>query len=43
MRMVIWYQLAAAQEDATGQYNLGVMYENSLGVVQDYLTVMRKH
>ena len=32
-----WYALAAEQGDASAQYNLGVMYYNGQGVIQDYL------
>jgi hypothetical protein len=31
------YGLVAAQGDARGQTNLGLMYENGQGVVQDYV------
>ena len=30
-----WYRLAAEQGNAYGQFNLGVMYANGQGVVQD--------
>jgi TPR repeat protein len=29
-----WYSKAAAQNDATAQNNLGVLYENGQGVIQ---------
>ena len=32
---VRWYRLAAEQEHAGGQYNLGWMYQNGRGVPQD--------
>ena len=31
-----WYQLAADQKHARAQYNLGVMYENGMGVAQSH-------
>jgi len=31
-----WFQKAAEQGYADGQYNLGVMYANGQGVTQDY-------
>ena len=34
---VRWYRLAAAQGDATAQFNLGVRYAEGRGVVQDYV------
>ena len=33
---VKWHRLAAEQGHASAQYNLGVMYDNGDGVVQDY-------
>ena len=33
--------MAAEQGDASGQYNLGVMYDTGLGVPQDYAEVIR--
>ena len=38
---VYWYQLAAEQEHAKAQYNLGVMYDNGNGVPQDYEEAVR--
>ena len=32
-----WYTLAAKQGDASAQYNLGLMYDNGTGVLQDYV------
>ena len=34
---VKWYRKAAEQNDATAQYNLGLMYANGRGVPQDYV------
>jgi TPR repeat protein len=34
---VKWYKLAAAQENAAAQYNLGLMYYKGRGVAQDYI------
>jgi uncharacterized protein len=34
---VKWYKLAAAQGDASAQYNFGLMYANGQGVAQDYV------
>lgn len=33
---VLWYRKAAGQGNAQAQNNLGVMYDNGLGVPQDY-------
>jgi TPR repeat protein len=33
---VKWYRKAAAQDDAMGQHNLGMMYANGNGVPKDY-------
>ena len=32
-----WYRLAAEQEDANAQTNLGEMYANGIGVPKDYI------
>jgi uncharacterized protein len=32
---VKWYRLAAAQGDTSGQTNLGVMYGNGQGIIQN--------
>jgi TPR repeat protein len=32
-----WYRLAAEQRHADAQYNLGVMYYNGVGVLEDYV------
>ena len=32
-----WYRKAADQGDAAAQYNLGVMYKNGRGVLEDYV------
>ena len=32
-----WYRLSAEQGHAQAQYNLGSMYENGQGVLQDYV------
>ena len=34
---VEWYRLAAEQAYASGQFNLGVMYEQKLGVPQKFV------
>ena len=34
---VEWYRLAAEQGYAAGQFNLGVMYEQKLGVPQKFI------
>ena len=31
-----WYRQAAAQGNATAQYNLGLMYDKGKGVLHDY-------
>ena len=36
-----WYKLAAAQGHASAQNNLGLMYEDGQGVVQDYAEAVR--
>ena len=36
-----WYKLAAAQGLASAQYNLGFMYSNGQGVIQDYAEAVR--
>jgi alpha/beta superfamily hydrolase len=36
-----WYRLAADQGYASAQYNLGVRYDNGLGVTQDYAEAAR--
>jgi TPR repeat protein len=38
---VKWYSLAAEQEIADAQFNLGVMYDNGKGVPQDYKTAVK--
>jgi TPR repeat protein len=35
---VRWYRLAAAQGDASAQFNLGVMFRDGWGVPQDYVS-----
>jgi TPR repeat protein len=34
---VSWYRKAAEQGEASGQYNLGIMYRTGRGVPQDYV------
>ena len=34
---VRWYRLATDQSDASGQYNLGMMYDEGRGVPQDFV------
>ena len=36
-----WYRMAADQGHAQAQFNLGVMYKNGQGVVQDYSAAMK--
>ncbi len=36
-----WYRKAAEQGDADAQNNLGLMYENGLGVLQNYAEAVR--
>ncbi len=36
-----WYRLAAEQGGAKAQYNLGWMYDEGLGVLQDYKTAVK--
>ena len=36
-----WYRMAADQRIAQAQFNLGVMYNNGQGVVQDYSAAMK--
>jgi TPR repeat protein len=38
---VKWYRLAAAQGDASAQFNLGVMYSSGQGVLQDYAEAVK--
>ena len=38
---VKWWKLAAAQGDASAQYNLGVRYDDGRGVVQDYAEAVK--
>lgn len=38
---VILYRKSAEQGNASGQYNLGDMYENGKGVTQDYNEAIR--
>jgi TPR repeat protein len=38
---VKWYTLAAKQGFANAQYNLGLMYANGTGVLQDYKTAVK--
>ena len=38
---VRWYRLAAEQDYARGQTNLGFMYDNGHGVTQDYAEAVR--
>ena len=39
-KAVKWYRLAADQGLAEAQHNLGVMYYNGHGVLQDYATAL---
>ena len=38
---VEWYRLAAEQGHAQAQLNLGILYDNGLGVKQDYAEAIR--
>jgi uncharacterized protein len=41
LRLASWYRKAAEKGDARAQYNLGLMYDNGLGVPQDYAAALR--
>ena len=36
-----WYRKAAEQGYSVAQFNLGVMYENGLGLPQDYIEALK--
>ena len=36
-----WYEKAAEQDDTWSQHNLGVMYQNGMGVRQDYYKAVK--
>jgi hypothetical protein len=36
-----WFKLAAKQGNARAQHNLGVMYNEGMGVPQDYQTALK--
>jgi TPR repeat protein len=38
---VKWYRLAAEQGDVSAQINLGLMYDNGQGVIQDYKNAVK--
>ncbi len=39
----MWYERAAAQNDANAHYSLGVLYHLGQGVIQDYLEAARHY
>jgi TPR repeat protein len=38
-----WYRKAAEQDDFAGEYNLGFLYQNGLGVPLDYVEAYKWH